>query len=239
MVDSDECSHSSATTMDMLRVCPNPVECTLQEVHYGDESDVDVDAAEILVLPHIRHFKFATGAASHFSGDSLLRHLSLPGLQTLFVLLEVLEVAEVVQFLRCSSPPLQELIMGDTPRTIIPWTLDELQECLSLRPTLIHFELRQRKVDDAADHLLTILANSRLPSNLSTVTFRLFYPPPIPWLQKLCDALLPRRNPALAVRLIWVFERPYVPGETILAQLRQLVADGMRIHIGTEKTNYI
>ncbi|KAJ7457333.1 hypothetical protein FB451DRAFT_593093 [Mycena latifolia] len=238
MVDSDECSHSSATTMDMLRVCPNLVECTLQEVHYGDESDVDVDAAEILVLPHIRHFKFGTD--SHITGDSLLRHLSLPSLQTLFILLDQLEVAEILQFLARSLPPLQELIIGDTLRGAIQWTLDETQYCFSLLPTLTHFELRQLEPDDAADHLLAILANSRLPPNLSTITFQFFHPPRVPWLQEFCDALLSRRNPSLvAVRIIWKFERPMAPAETILAQLRQLVADGMTIHVGTEKTNYI
>ncbi|KAJ7472204.1 hypothetical protein FB451DRAFT_315587 [Mycena latifolia] len=237
MADLDQGSHSSATTRLMLRACPNLVTCTLQDVFYEADDRFYVDAAETLVLPHIRHFKFGTD--SHTTGDSLLRRISLPGLRTLFILLEELEVASVVQFLRRSSPPLQELIMGDTLRAIIRWTLDKIQECLSLLPTLTHFELRQPQVHDAANHLLTILANSRLPQNLSTVTFRLFHPPPLPWLQKLYDALLPRRNPALAVRLIWEFDRPDAPKETALAQLRQLVADGMKIHVGTEMKNYI
>ncbi|KAJ7472205.1 hypothetical protein FB451DRAFT_1367992 [Mycena latifolia] len=232
MVDPNQSSYSSVTTRCMLRVCPNLVKCTLQDVFYEADDRFDVDAAEILVLPHLRHFKFGTD--SHCKGDSLLRRISLPGLHTLFIH----DVAKVVQFLRRSSPPLQELIMGDTLREAIRWTLDETQDCLSLLPTLTHLELRQPEAD-AAVHLLTILANSRLPPNLSTLTFRLFYPPPLPWLQKLCDALLPRRNTALAVRLIWVFDRPDAPGETVLVQLRQLVADGMRIHIGTETTNYI
>ncbi|KAJ7472217.1 hypothetical protein FB451DRAFT_1252135 [Mycena latifolia] len=166
-LDEDEDSLSSATTMVMLRACPNLVECTFQDVHYKNEDDVDLDTVEILVLPHIRHFKFGTETDSNSSGDFILRQLSLPRLQTLSIRSDEVEVAEILKFFRRSSPPLQELIIDDTCPDEMQWTLDEIQDCLSLLPTLTHFGLRQPYLDsdqlypdDATHHLLAILANS-------------------------------------------------------------------------------
>ncbi|KAJ7678779.1 hypothetical protein B0H17DRAFT_1206552 [Mycena rosella] len=56
-VDASEFKSSPGATLDMLRMCPNTVECTLDRVPYP----LTKDEEDMLVLPHMRHLKF-TGA---------------------------------------------------------------------------------------------------------------------------------------------------------------------------------
>jgi hypothetical protein len=69
---------------------------------------------EDVVLPALRRLSFG-GALGHHpdSEDNILNHLSLPTLETLF--LRNVAADDLLSFLRRSSPPLKELILGGGP----------------------------------------------------------------------------------------------------------------------------
>ncbi|KAJ7680144.1 hypothetical protein B0H17DRAFT_73082 [Mycena rosella] len=71
---------SSGRTLEMLRICPNLVECTLDDVFNGYHGS---GMEEILVLPRVRLFNF--GMYPDYSSDYILRYITLPALQTLFI----------------------------------------------------------------------------------------------------------------------------------------------------------
>ncbi|KAJ7678762.1 hypothetical protein B0H17DRAFT_100730 [Mycena rosella] len=233
MIDGWDKFTSTGATMDMLRACPNLMECFLDDVQYDEH---DSDAAEMLILPHLQHLKFGTHDSP--SGDFILQRITLPGLRTLFIPFVAIQPDGLLQFLRRSSPPLRQLGVGDVAGWV-EWTLHEMEECLSLLPILTHFELfRQRGL--APHHFLTILATSpHLLPNLSSVTFGLLFSPAELLYQKLVGALLARRTQLHVVRVVWEDTRSELPRENVAAQLRQFAADGMSIYLGTEERNYI
>ncbi|KAJ7657482.1 hypothetical protein B0H17DRAFT_1213521 [Mycena rosella] len=212
-----EYSCSISENLEILRICSNLIECTLDDVFYGYHG---FNLEDILLLPRLCVFNF--GAYPDHSSDLILRYITLPGLQTLFISLHDIQFQDLLQFLRRSSPPLQQIIVGDAG--FFDWTFEDLEECLPLLSTLTDFECLKPRGALPGD-LLTVLATSpNLLLNLSTVTLRLLYIP---------------TGPA-AIRE--TFQRPLVqarPGEDITVQLRQLTADGMLIHLGPENRNYI
>ncbi|KAJ7472191.1 hypothetical protein FB451DRAFT_1367983 [Mycena latifolia] len=224
----------TTAAVDLLRVCPNLVECTLDDVVYQNNRHA---AEESVVIPHLQRFTF--GTHPYASGDGLLPHFYLPGLQNLSILLERIQVSDLLQFFRRSSPPLQKLVMGDTTTGKIRWSREDVEECLSLLPTLTHFELRQVQPDDAANHFLAILASSQLSPTLSAVTLRFRHSPAVLWYQELYRALSSRRNPDLALRILWSSDSSLGPPETIVSKLRGLVTDGITLQLGTREHDYI
>ncbi|KAJ7657471.1 hypothetical protein B0H17DRAFT_1145908 [Mycena rosella] len=58
--------------------------------------------------------------------------------------LQNIQFQDLLQFLRRSSPPLQQIIVGDAA-WLVDWTLEDLEECLSLLSTLTDFECLRPK----------------------------------------------------------------------------------------------
>ncbi|KAJ7687690.1 hypothetical protein B0H17DRAFT_1136049 [Mycena rosella] len=179
---------SASATLGMLGLCPNLVECTF------DNANFDRDyAGEILVHSHMQHLKF--GKYPHWSGDSILRHLSLPALETLSISFFNLRLEDLLQFTRRSSPPLQKLILCNVVMAQWSGSLPEMEGCLSLLvtalPMLMHRELLRSRSSVVPNHFLTILANSpHLLPNLSTLIFEFANPS----YEKLSSALCARRT---------------------------------------------
>ncbi|KAJ7486637.1 hypothetical protein FB451DRAFT_1362941, partial [Mycena latifolia] len=193
-------SCSTAGTLAMLRACPALVECTLENVSYPLADAYD--NTEMMVLPHVQHLQFDI-----HSDDHVLRYITLPALQTLFIPFADPRVRalHLVQFLRRSVPPLRAIAVDDVSGAG-RWTRREMEECLSLMPMLTQFELFEphERQDAAADHFPTILASSsHLLPNLTTLTFRLRGPQTEAWYHKLHDALVARRTQVRSVRVIW------------------------------------
>ncbi|KAJ6522780.1 hypothetical protein DFH09DRAFT_200624 [Mycena vulgaris] len=123
----------------MLRACPNLVECTLEEVYYpldflhDTESTLLLRSPDILVLPHMQQF----GNSTCYSNELILRYVSFPALQTLSLPFCDVHAADLVPFLRRSSPPLQKITMNNNR---VRWTLHQIEECFFLLPALTHFE---------------------------------------------------------------------------------------------------
>ncbi|KAJ7486698.1 hypothetical protein FB451DRAFT_1227841 [Mycena latifolia] len=223
---------STAGTIAMLRACPALVKFTLEQVFYPLADFYH--ETEILVLPHLQYLKF-------HGNEHILRYVTLPALQKLFIpfLDPRCVVLDLVQLFRRSAAPVHTLVVDDLRRR--GWTPQETQECLSLLPKLAHFTLVD-PLDASMDHLITALADaSNLLPNLSKLQVRLTHPrgPLGAWYHKLPGVLAARRTQIRTVRIVWKRGLLEKPSEEVAVNLRQLVADGMEIHIGTTDGNLI
>ncbi|KAJ6541981.1 hypothetical protein DFH09DRAFT_1041357 [Mycena vulgaris] len=104
---------TTRSVMAMLRATPNLVECNLEDIFYDTFYDL-----ELLVLPHMQHFKAERNSNQGFEiGDLILLHLSFPALRTLILPWLMIGARGLLQFLKRSAPPLQKkshwvLVMG-------------------------------------------------------------------------------------------------------------------------------
>ncbi|KAJ6542066.1 hypothetical protein DFH09DRAFT_991011 [Mycena vulgaris] len=219
----------TSTTLDILRASPNLVECTFDLVVYTGDDYTD---GELLVLPHMKHLKFGTYPHS-YSTELILNYLSTPLLQTLHVPSDAQGQEALIRFLKRSSPPLQNIVMGSY-MAVVDFSGNEMEEWLSLLPELTHLEIyHPSKL--TADHIITILADSPgVVPKLSSLTLGRV-PSDALWYQKLATTLSVRRKQIKFVRI----SDSARPAEEICVSLRQLAAEGMSIHIGTGEHNYI
>ncbi|KAJ7472164.1 hypothetical protein FB451DRAFT_1252049 [Mycena latifolia] len=221
-------------TLKMLRVCPNLVNCTFDTVSYSDAEEAE---EEDLVLPHLRHLNF--GPCPHScSSEILMLYTSALNLETLGLSPYCLDVPLILDFIHRSSSALQKITLGSNPEPF-DWTKDAMETCFHFLPILTHLEFGGL-TQFAADNFVTILADSpHLFPNLSTITFwrPVFSHPPTAWYHRLVNALFSSRERIHFVRILWIEVPSHV--ENICAVFRQLVADGMTIHIGTEEKNYM
>ncbi|KAJ6525043.1 hypothetical protein DFH09DRAFT_1188952 [Mycena vulgaris] len=201
----------------MLRAFPNLVECTFDRVFYAEDDNV---GEHELVFPHLEHLKFGNYPDS-YSSDLIMTYISTPCLQTLHFPLYDLNLPDLLEFLQRCSPPFQKIVLG-FDATVIACSMNQMEECLALLPQLTQIELI-RPTDHVADFFVTILADSpHLIPTLSSVSLRWFNPSAA-WYQK----------------LVLLLTRYEFPAEDTCVALRQLAADGMSIHIGTEEQIYI
>ncbi|KAJ6483008.1 hypothetical protein DFH09DRAFT_1340715 [Mycena vulgaris] len=220
---------TTGATMDILRACPNLIECTVDQVDYHQDQYGN-RPTEVVVFPLMQHLKFGT-SPDVYSSERILHYISMPRPQTLYCPLSDLEFQDVLQFLKRSSPPLQKIVLGfDSMEG--DWAYQEIKECLYLLPELTHVELIG-PTNTAADHFVTILANSpHLVPKLTNLSCRWFAPSML-WDQKLAKALLIRRK-----QIEFVQVESTIPAENLCVALRQLAADGMTIQIGTRPKRY-
>ncbi|KAJ7659433.1 hypothetical protein B0H17DRAFT_1212961 [Mycena rosella] len=219
--------------MEILQACPNLVGCTFDHIFYDED-----DKPEAHVWTCMRHLKF--GTYPHPSSELALQYMSTPQLEVLHFPAFGSNANVLLDFLKRSSRPLKKLMLGG-PKFRVSWTRQQLEECFSLLPNLTHVELNHPG-HEASDPFTTILANSpHLVPNLSRITLRqpTLSMPWLRWYQKLVAALLCRET-MYFVRIVY-YDKVSTPRltEAICFALRQLVAGGMKIHIGTEVHNYI
>ncbi|KAJ7457904.1 hypothetical protein B0H11DRAFT_2199507 [Mycena galericulata] len=223
--------YTTSDVLGILRVLPHLVECTFYDLFDADRE------SDMLVLPRMQHLTIQSG-----SGDDILKYLTLPGLKTLSLPWQHILSANLFNFLNRSSPPLVRLCLGSHWR-IQEGTFDEVEECFSLLPMLTHLELSNPEPATAA-LVVTILANSpHLLPNLTSLAFNfreLF--PESSWYEKVLTALSVRHSKlAFACLLLEPSQdsKGIEMDATVLGGLRQLVAGGMKIHIGTEEQNLV
>ncbi|KAJ7680148.1 hypothetical protein B0H17DRAFT_73118 [Mycena rosella] len=141
-------------TLDILRLAPNIVEC-----NFGNLATFSsFDDTETLGLASLRHLAFQCLHEDHHhceSHDTILRRLSLPGLETLSLPMSQISSQDLVLFLKRSSPPLKALVVDGWDRDLDP----ELAECLRLVPTLTHLEFCWPS-EYTTQQMLTSLAES-------------------------------------------------------------------------------
>ncbi|KAJ7896404.1 hypothetical protein B0H14DRAFT_501222 [Mycena olivaceomarginata] len=208
--------------LDLLRLAPNLIECTL-------EPDVGVDVDEILVLPKLHRLMFGECGTSPLFDFRFLEHLSLPGLETLFA--DAI-LGSLLSFLQRSSPPLRELVLGNE------FNMPLLAECLHLVPDLRRFEMWDSLCSLVEDFFAALVQCPSLLPQLRTLVFRINEDQmvddlPISLWTVALHALTARRTHLQVFHL----EAPIglvssiIPAAEISAALGELAADGMKICI--------
>ncbi|KAJ7657497.1 hypothetical protein B0H17DRAFT_1337866 [Mycena rosella] len=225
-------------TLDILRLAPNLVECTLSNLCTWDD-----DYTGTLFLPSLRYLEFrylSLEGNDYENDDELLKQLSLPALETLSLPMSDISFDDLVRFLKRSSSPLKTLVLGE--RYQYRELDSELAECLRLVPTITHLELCWPC--EYATQMLTSLAQSPpLAPNLLSVKIRLDEPVTSQSVYNAVErALSVRRDRIVCFRLIWpegCWLGALDPDANICNVLRRFVADGVKIHFGPEDRNSI
>ncbi|KAJ7102813.1 hypothetical protein C8R44DRAFT_347035 [Mycena epipterygia] len=221
-------------TLEILRLAPNLVECTFNDLLMDDNEDVP----EKLVLPNLRRMTFGRLEDPTDSDDRILRYLTLPALQALTLQMSGISTRDLTSFFRRSSPPLQTVTLD---AGIHRSHFVQSDECLSLLLTLAHFELYSPSTR-LVNQLIATLAESppRLLPALRSMRIHHYDSALSPAAyETLLRALSIRRAQISCFELICARAEPLEPAMDIRAGFRQLVAEGMQIHIGTPDCNFI
>ncbi|KAJ7700806.1 hypothetical protein B0H17DRAFT_212247 [Mycena rosella] len=208
---------SAHQTLKFLRLAPNLRECTFRN--------------------------FCNGFGKHqFNDGSILKNLTLPALKTLDLgavafMTEPFSTDDLFNFLGRSSPPLLELhLRGNVLK------LMELEKSFRLVPTLTHVGLLSAS-RPLLEELFPALAQDTFLPNIRRLSIQSCWPLPASSgsYEALSRALSLRGNP-LVLELRWRTNEDAEasrPSADLCAEFRQLVADGMKIYIGTKDRNFI
>ncbi|KAF7328775.1 F-box domain-containing protein [Mycena venus] len=118
--------------LQLISRAPNLRECSFHEVEPVYLLDFK---SEKVVLPNLRRLMFGPCLGKPTSDDDILGCLSLPALEALSVSLRYVSGHELLSFLERSSPPLQELVVGDGSELV------RLHDLFHLLPGLTSFEI--------------------------------------------------------------------------------------------------
>ncbi|KAJ7640358.1 hypothetical protein DFH06DRAFT_1301955 [Mycena polygramma] len=220
---NEDQAYIGSQIVNLLRLAPNLVECRFE--HVSNTRGLD-KTAESLAIPTLR--PLSLGGPYPWIDDEILNCLSLPGLVTLSLPMVNISVDDLHSFLERSSPPLRELAM-DAP---IGPASKRLHECLRLVPTLTRFELREPG-SALMEGLFAMLAEGSPPEvpNLHSIVihhFRSTFPIP-----------LGRHSSARShndITMPTLFGS--IPSD-VLAEFKEMVADGMHIYISSEESNFL
>ncbi|KAJ7745218.1 hypothetical protein DFH07DRAFT_1063241 [Mycena maculata] len=180
----------------------------------------------------LRSFQYPDGNSTAV----ILRNLTLPALRTLFLSQLDITPTDFLSFLTRSSPPLQSL------RVRLGRVTDshDIQQYLRLLPGLTDLDIERpiRPIRFRLPLLLRTVAD--LLPNLRSLTVR----DDIAWdredYQGVLDVLTSHRTSLESFRIIVHGNGSgNRPPDDIVVALRQLVEDGMHIHIGTKEQNEI
>ncbi|KAF7375475.1 hypothetical protein MSAN_00435500 [Mycena sanguinolenta] len=219
--------YRASQILQLLRGAPNIVEFISHKVWTRDNP-----SPETLVVPTLRRVIF--GETSN-GDDEVFLHLVLPALETLSLPMRYVSSDEFVARIERSAAPLQDLALG--------WKLGvmgavQLHNCLRLIPTLIRFKMWLPH-SEVVTELFTALAESpSLLPNLRDLTIDIYtgdlpHIPDSSW-RTLVRALSTRR-----MERLWIIPVPVSPPTDVLASLRELAAAGTKMHVGTEKLNFV
>ncbi|KAJ7621995.1 hypothetical protein DFH06DRAFT_769934 [Mycena polygramma] len=214
-----------------LRAAPALVECDLLGVYDP------TDAIPPFTHPCLRHLRLGINrtrideADDAEGGAGILKFLTLPALETLFI--GVLDIPEddLRDFFARSSPPLQSLQLGTTDGNLDIEFLHSVPTLTSLTLDFLPFDIY-----DLPTIAMLATAHSFLP-NLRNLAIR-------GWASSLCQdinlipMLVARRTRLQSVEII--SQDMDEPDEYTVAMLRNLVEeDGIRVHVGTHEENYV
>ncbi|KAF7375502.1 F-box domain-containing protein [Mycena sanguinolenta] len=212
----------------LLCAAPNVVEFISDKVWTGNDP-----APENLVVPTLRRVIF--GETS--SDDEIFAYLTLPALEALSLPMRYISGSELLACVERSAAPLQDLALG--------WKFGmiesvQLHSCLRLIPTLTRFKIWRPSVQVVTELFVALVDSPSLLPNLRDLTIHLYHadrdPPNLSessW-RTLIRALSTRRVERLYIVPILVS-----PPMDVLASLRDLVANGAEMHIGTEELNFV
>ncbi|KAJ7506844.1 hypothetical protein B0H11DRAFT_245017 [Mycena galericulata] len=228
----------------MLRAAPNLVECRLENIRFSVRPVASLVVHSTLRSLHLgRYPKWHT----HLNQESthILRHLSLPALEHLSVSTLLIGLDDFFAFLTRSCAPLQSfgmvLLNDHLHGSNIKSLVDRL---LPIIPTVTDLDL---SLTGYGVDLIALMAalHSRLLPALRYLTVRGAELGVAEWdqvLSTLCARRASPHSPLCSFVLFCHGEPEQADGHftpEILQAVRQLVADGMEVHIGTETTNLL
>ncbi|KAJ6463986.1 hypothetical protein C8R45DRAFT_1024831 [Mycena sanguinolenta] len=191
-----------------------------------------------MLLPNLRCLEFGEKPVHNgwASGDEILRHLSLPALETLAIPFREVSFTDLSLFLQRSMPSLRRLVLSSE---LSPIEFTHLDESLRLLPSLTHFELYALGVLNT--DFFTALADSEslLPNlrNMKTISNSLSHSRVLYGPYGAVLRMLSARQTRLVCFHLSTYHPPGPPDTEVLDGLRQLVAGGMEIFVGEKTTN--
>ncbi|KAJ7748742.1 hypothetical protein DFH07DRAFT_829658 [Mycena maculata] len=207
------------------------------------------DTSHPLVLPALRRLILGRCSNVNVDGDDeILNCLTCPNLWTLHLPMEYVGDVDLVGFLQQSSPALQDLKIGGCGHL----RFSGLEECLLLVPALAQLEL-WGPTDQFAEEIFSAIADSsptHILPNLCSLIIHLdgdVTISPYFW-TTLLRALSGRCSQLTYFKMVrqrsWASDpEPDVytafPEPNVYTAFRQLAADGMEIHVGTEERSII
>ncbi|KAK7063555.1 hypothetical protein R3P38DRAFT_2819066 [Favolaschia claudopus] len=209
--------------LDFFELAPNLLECVLVNI----ETTYQVCATTR--LPNLLKFSFGEETDGPTRDNILLSSLSLPRLRSLSVSLEEDDSDRtLVGFLEACTPPLQQLILYLSRRS-------SFLECLCLVPELERLEVWWLEWQQAEDLFTALKEIPSLLPRLTTLCLRhsSLQPDPMPhslW-HGLSAALVGRRAQLRDFHLSLPHPSGGPPPLDVIASLRELMADGVSIHI--------
>ncbi|KAJ7693389.1 hypothetical protein B0H17DRAFT_1132545 [Mycena rosella] len=242
-------SYNADECVEILRAAPGLVDCTFNRVEYEEDVTIGgLDDQPTSQLTHARLENLRLGRRRSPSSTRILKSLTLPALKDLVISYLNIGYGDLLAFFTRSSPPLESLEMelgiGDE------WADDRLEGLFRLVPSLTDLHLA---FTTPISTLLEVLANGSSSSQfqflprLSSLTIRRSAHPTRTEYETLVRTLSARRasRPRMQTfRLVWWpgttgMREHHEPDADILLALRQLAADGMKLHIGTEDQSYV
>ncbi|KAJ7643817.1 hypothetical protein FB45DRAFT_282416 [Roridomyces roridus] len=218
---------SSASEMvEMLRGASKLVECNLLRAYYRDHTPSDLTHCS---LQHLRLGRLEDGHSSAV----ILRHLTLPSLQTLCISRFDISTTDFLQFFTRSSPPLRSLEL----RLPVSDVASETIACLKLLPDLANLRIIYNWDNvgtffdklAAAPDVLPALRDFWISGYLRNLA----------GYQRVLDVLTRRRKTLRSFHLVVAEEDEDHFSADVGAAFRELVGEGMEIHIGTAVKNFL
>ncbi|KAJ7482942.1 hypothetical protein B0H11DRAFT_1207982 [Mycena galericulata] len=232
-------SEDASNCVEMLSAAPNLVDCTLHGIYL--ESAFESDHSSVVIHSNLKHlylggYHWDTKIWS--SSAYILQYLTLPSLERLTISDCDIEFHDLLAFLSRSSPPLQSLCMV-MPSAYFRGGDSTLEEFLRLIPRITDLNLTF-STGDALASLMRAICSPLLP-DLRNLVIRA-RPPQY---EQVISALSARRtashSPMKSYKFEWFYddEVDLEPSPDVIAAFRQLVEDGMQIHVGTPRRNFI
>ncbi|KAF7338184.1 hypothetical protein MVEN_02043300 [Mycena venus] len=218
--------------LGLLRLTPKLEKCTFLSIFIK----VDLGDHKKQTFPNLRVLEFGVaGLENPGGGDNILHHITLPALETLAVRLRDLSDSHFSLFLKRSSPPLRKLVLSGGVKGL---QFIRLGEWLRLLPSLVDLEfytVQSVFIDD----LFSALADSspQLLPNLQSL--KIYHHLPTPFSYQKLLRLLSARTQLVCFHLKGFSGYEPRPHADVRDRLRQLVADGIEIYIGSRTQNYI
>ncbi|KAJ7184491.1 hypothetical protein C8R46DRAFT_983547 [Mycena filopes] len=235
--DANEC-------VGMLCAAPNLLECVFKKVFFSDEDhDHGYDYRQFRLSLRLTHLHFGTlDDPDSFSSAAILKHMTMPALETLSITWLDIPPSRFVDFFARSSPPLRKLAMAAEPFGAREgWTAETIQSLLRSLPCLTHLDLQGYTVNEADDIFayMVLQALSQLP-DLWSFTVR-HYAPTRSQYEDILRVLRTRpkiQSLSISYRLRHG-PNGHRPDPDIVEALQELVAGGMKICIGPSGTNLV
>ncbi|KAJ6510693.1 hypothetical protein C8R45DRAFT_1068649 [Mycena sanguinolenta] len=217
--------YSVSQLLNILRQAPNITECIFDNCM---TDDYDSDSGTV-VIPTLRRLIF-----ENHGECEILRHLSLPALETLSIPMFVFSAEELLAFVKRSAAPLQDLTLdweySDTE-------FDQLLECLQLIPSLLRFRMSEPESGAVPDLFAALAESSSLLPKLRNLAIDILPHGPF----GIADSSWRMLVRALSTRHIQlhIVHITVSPPADVLDACRELIRDGVEIYIGTEEHNFV